>query len=285
MLLNRKITSVILDWSGTTLDGLVRAPALTVIGAFKKSGVDITMKEARLPMGLPKDRHICGILQIPSVAQKWKAVHGRQPDLVKDTQKVFKDFLPMQLEILSQKEFIKPLPGVMKTLKELKSMGIKIGLTTGFNTEMTQVILDNSKDIKLESHFDAIVSCDHPNIKRGRPYPDGVWENMQQMGTEHTYECMKVDDTQAGIMEGNSAGVWTAGLWKYNNYVGTHVDTMEELAALEAKKCKKEYQKLMEDSKKHLLEKQPSFVCETLVDLPAIIKKLNHDMNDYWHKK
>jgi phosphonoacetaldehyde hydrolase len=140
------------------------------------------------------------------------------------------------------------------------------------------VILDNSKDIKLASYFDSIVSCDDPNIKRGRPYPDGVWENMKQMGTESNFDCIKVDDTQAGILEGQSAGVWTVGVSKYNNYVGTQVQTMEALMALENQPCKKQYHQLMEESRQHLWEAKPSYVLDSLVDLPAIIAKLNLGM-------
>jgi phosphonoacetaldehyde hydrolase len=279
MLPRRKITTVILDLSGTTIDGLVRAPTFAFINVFKKHGVALTTNEARHPMGLNKDQHMSQILQIPSVAEKWKVTHGRQPDLVKDTKMLFNDFLPMQLKILSDQKFIKPLPGVMKTLQQLKDMGIKIGLTSGFNMEMTQTILDNSKDIKLASYFDAIIPANHTNIKRGRPYPDAVWENMQQMGTENTFECIKVDDTQAGIMEGNAAGVWTLGLSKYNNFVGMHIDSMEDLESLEKNtKRQSEYHQLIKNSSEHLLEKDPSYVRESLVDLPEVINQLNQEL-------
>ena len=43
---------VMLDCSGTTMDRYVDAPAVVFAEVFKKYGVEITMDEARRPMGL-----------------------------------------------------------------------------------------------------------------------------------------------------------------------------------------------------------------------------------------
>ena len=52
-----RIKSVILDFSGTTVDPYVIAPAITFVEVFKKHGISINMEQARL-MGLRKDIHI-----------------------------------------------------------------------------------------------------------------------------------------------------------------------------------------------------------------------------------
>jgi len=272
----RRISTVILDWSGTTIDAGVKAPAVPFVKVFKQHDVPITMLEARQPMGLPKDQHIRKILQIPSVAQRWEQIKGRKPDLDKDGKALFKDFLPLQLETLADKLYIKPLPKVLDTLKYLRMMGIKIGLTSGFNTEMTQTILNNSKDIDLASYFDAIIPADHPSIKRGRPYPDAVWANMIALGCEDARECLKVDDTQMGIQEGRTAGVQTLGLAKYNNYIGTYTEDIDQLA----RENDREYWKLMEASRKHLSEAQPTFVRDTLDEVLPIILQANQPWYD-----
>ena len=59
-----KISGLILDFSGTTLDPHVIAPAFSFMEAFAKEGVPITMEEARKPMGLRKDLHILRILEV-----------------------------------------------------------------------------------------------------------------------------------------------------------------------------------------------------------------------------
>ena len=48
------LKAVILDWAGTTLDYGCHAPAVVFTEVFKRRGVDISMEEAREPMGAHK---------------------------------------------------------------------------------------------------------------------------------------------------------------------------------------------------------------------------------------
>jgi len=66
-----KVQGVILDWSGTTADAHVLAPAVAFCEVFAKHNVPISMREAREPMGLRKDLHIGKILENPEVKQRW----------------------------------------------------------------------------------------------------------------------------------------------------------------------------------------------------------------------
>ncbi|GFN78185.1 phosphonoacetaldehyde hydrolase-like [Plakobranchus ocellatus] len=52
------VKACILDWSGTTVDRYVLAPAVVFVEVFGKYKVPITMAESRQPMGLRKDLHI-----------------------------------------------------------------------------------------------------------------------------------------------------------------------------------------------------------------------------------
>ena len=67
-----KVQAIILDWSGTTADAYVVAPAIVFFEVVKRQNVEISMAEARGPMGLRKDLHIEAILDIPSVQKKWE---------------------------------------------------------------------------------------------------------------------------------------------------------------------------------------------------------------------
>ena len=55
---------VILDWAGTTMDYGCYAPAVVFVEVYKRHGVEITMEQARRPMGLHKRDHIKAISQI-----------------------------------------------------------------------------------------------------------------------------------------------------------------------------------------------------------------------------
>ena len=47
-----KVKALVLDWSGTTADAYVIAPAVVFVEVFKNQGVEISMLDARSPMGL-----------------------------------------------------------------------------------------------------------------------------------------------------------------------------------------------------------------------------------------
>ncbi|MCB0167030.1 MAG: phosphonoacetaldehyde hydrolase, partial [Anaerolineae bacterium] len=70
------LQGIILDWAGTTIDYGSQAPAMVFVEVFQRQGVDITLEEARRPMGKAKWDHISDITQMVAVAQRWQAVHG-----------------------------------------------------------------------------------------------------------------------------------------------------------------------------------------------------------------
>ena len=70
----KKLKVGVLDFSGTTLDAHVIAPAIAFVRAFKVEGVDISMDEARIPMGLRKDLHILKLLEMPTIIDAWEKV-------------------------------------------------------------------------------------------------------------------------------------------------------------------------------------------------------------------
>ena len=59
-----KVQAIILDWSGTTADAYVVAPAVVFVEVFKRQNVEISMAEARGPMGLRKDLHIKALTEV-----------------------------------------------------------------------------------------------------------------------------------------------------------------------------------------------------------------------------
>jgi len=126
-----KIKGVVLDWSGTTADAYVIAPAVVFVEVFKKQGVEISMPEARGPMGLRKDLHIKALTEVPAIRERWAGVHGGYPG-DEDVERMFADFVPMQLDCLRQ--YAKLLPGVADVTRRLQARGIKIGSSTGFTS-------------------------------------------------------------------------------------------------------------------------------------------------------
>ncbi|WP_371363901.1 Phosphonoacetaldehyde hydrolase [Sporomusa rhizae] len=53
-----KVEGVLFDWAGTTVDFGCFAPVHVFLEIFKEAGVEISVQEARGPMGMLKKDHI-----------------------------------------------------------------------------------------------------------------------------------------------------------------------------------------------------------------------------------
>ena len=63
-MMQNKIQAVVFDWAGTTIDYGCFAPLGAFLETFESSGVEITLDEARQPMGLSKINHILSLIHI-----------------------------------------------------------------------------------------------------------------------------------------------------------------------------------------------------------------------------
>ncbi len=265
---NRKyvgpIKGVILDWSGTTADKYVIAPAVVFVDVFKKHGVPITMKEARLPMGLRKDLHIRAITQMPEVKKRWQSVHGREPNQ-QDVDEMFADFVPAQLDCL--RKYSTLLPGTAETVDTLRrEFGVKIGSTTGFTKSMVDILLEEAK----KQGYNPDVSVAGDEVFHGaRPKPFMVYRNMDLMDVHPVQAVVKVDDTVTGCQEGTEAGCWSVGIAKWSNYMD--VDSLEDAERLTPEE---EAYKLA-ISRDMLLKSGAHYVIDELTELPSVVADIN----------
>ena len=259
-----KVRGVILDWSGTTIDPFVIAPAVVFVDVFKSRGVNITMEEARGPMGLRKDLHIKALTETPSVIDKWYNVHNRKPN-DEDVKVMFNEFVPKQIEVL--KNHTDLLPHVNEVVNKLRNdHNIKIGTTTGFTSKMVDQIL---KDVKKQGYYpDASVAGDDV-INGARPGPFMVYRNLDLMNISPIQSVVKVDDTVSGVGEGLNAGCWTVGIAGYSNYM--NINTMDEYNNMSVE----EYNKRLEISTKKLVDSGAHYVIDNISYLPSVIDDIN----------
>jgi phosphonoacetaldehyde hydrolase len=221
-----KLQAAIFDWAGTVLDFGCLAPAVTFIEGFRREGVDITVAEAREPMGAHKRVHIEKITQMEPVRQRWIARHGKAPTDA-DVERMYQAFIPLQIQCLS--DYSTLIPGTLDIIAKLRARGCKIGATTGYSTEMTAV---NLKDAARQGYKpDHAVSA--TEVPAGRPFPHMCLENVIHLGVSTVEACVKVDDTRPGIEEGLSAGMWTIGVAISGNEVGLSLADWEKLSEAE----------------------------------------------------
>lgn len=218
------VKAVILDWSGTTADAYVIAPAVVFVEVFSKHGVEISMEEARGPMGLRKDLHIKALTEDPTIRERWKGVHGRYPDQ-SDVDTMFERFVPLQLECLPK--YTTLLPDVAEVTTKLQADGIKIGSSTGFTRPMVDILESAAKKQGYEP--DASVAGDEV-IHGARPKPFMVYRNLDLLDVHPIQSVVKVDDTVSGVGEALEAGCWGVGIARYSNYM--NVNSLEEIDQL-----------------------------------------------------
>jgi phosphonoacetaldehyde hydrolase len=216
MLVSEKFNNlgaVILDWSGTTIDYGCMAPTKVFLEVFRLQGVEITLGEARTPMGKFKRDHIAEILQMPRVALCWHDVHGRPAD-EGDIDTMYQAYTPLQLETTVQHADL--IPNVLETVETFRARGLKIGSCTGFTREMMQPLLPLVE--KQGYKPDALVCPD--DVGAGRPSPWMIYENMRRLEVYPPHSVVKIGDTVADVKEGLNAGVWTIALTITGNEVG-----------------------------------------------------------------
>ena len=264
------VSTVILDWSGTTADKFVIAPAVIFKLLFDSIGVPITMKEARLPMGLRKDLHIKQILKIPEVKERYIKIKGEKPTQ-NTVDELFKKFVPMQLECLS--EYSTLLPGTVDVVDHLRQeYNIKIGMTTGFTSPMVDILLSEAKKQGFVPDF-SVAGDEVENGMGFRPTPFMIYKNLVNLENGYPINSVvKVDDTVTGVWEGRNAGCWTVGVYGWSNYMD--IDSYRQW------KIMNNYQRLerIEKSKQILSTSGAHYVIDTINALPRVIDDINERM-------
>ncbi len=101
------------------------------------------------------------------------------------------------------------IDGAVETTSYIqKDLGLKIGSTTGFTSEMVDIL----KNVAAEAGYvpDCYVAADQ--VPQARPYPYMVWANCIKLDVNPIQAVVKVDDTADGVREGILAGCWSVGL-------------------------------------------------------------------------
>ena len=255
------LKAVLLDWAGTTMDYGCMAPAVVFQEVYKRQGVEITMEEAREPMGAHKRVHIRQISKNENVAERWQKKHGRKPT-EQDVDAMFKDFIPLQLACLA--DYADLIPGTIEAVAEFRTRELKIGSTTGYTGEMMDLL--QSEATQRGYTPDATVCA--TMVPAGRPHPYMCLQNAILLQTYPLEAMVKVGDTLPDIEEGLNAGMWTIGLAKTGNEMGL---TEEQIAALDPElreaKLSRAY-KRMQQTGAH-------YVVDSIADVAPILDQIN----------
>lgn len=214
------LRAAILDWAGTTVDYGCCAPAIVFMDVFKKHGVEISVSEARGPMGSAKREHIAQIAAMPRVAEGWKLAHGRA-SMEGDIDRMYADFIPMQVKCI--KDYADIIPGTIEAIASMRARGMKIGATTGYSREM----MDELEPIAAKQGYAPDVSVTASDVAVGRPAPWMAVKCLIEFNVFPAAAAVKIGDTVPDIGEGLNGGMWTVAVAKTGNEVGLSLPELE----------------------------------------------------------
>ena len=257
-----KIEGVILDWAGTTVDFGCFAPVNVFIDIFKHAGVDVTMEEARAPMGLLKIDHIRAMLSMPRISHLWQERFGREFN-EQDVEKLYAEFEPALMSSLA--EYTDVIPEVIEAVQTLRSQGLKIGSTTGYTQSMMDVVVPNAHKKGYSPDF--YITPDGTN-SLGRPYPYMIYRNMEALKLSASWKVVKVGDTTSDIKEAVNAGVWSVGVIIGSSEMGLSLSEYDALSEVDQEKA-------ISRTEQTFLQSGADFTIKTMGELPELIERIN----------
>jgi phosphonoacetaldehyde hydrolase len=217
-----RLRAVILDWAGTIVDFGSRAPIAALQSVFANAGVPVSIEEARESMGLAKKAHIRAILEIPRVRDAWILKYHAHP-VTSTVDQLYAEFVPTQVAVLENHSQL--IPGVAEAIGRMRSRGLKIGTTTGYNRTMLDYLLRRG----AEQDFCPDSAACPDDVPAGRPFPWMCYLNAIRLEAYPMAALVKIGDTVADVEEGVNAGMWTIGVTRTGNEIGLTEEEWEHL--------------------------------------------------------
>lgn len=256
-----RLQAAILDWAGTVVDFGSFAPTRIFVEAFASFDVEISLAEARGPMGMGKWDHIRSLCDQPEVAARFQQRFGHAPSDA-DVTAIYQRFMPLQIAKVG--EHCALIPGALDCIAELRQRGLKIGSCSGYPKQ----VMDKVVELAAANGYrpDHVVATDE--VPRGRPSPAQALANVIALGLDDVAGCVKVDDTEPGILEGRSAGMWTVALRFTGNFLGLDWEQYQALSTEQLAAERARIDQLFAASRPH-------YLIDTIAELPAVIDAIN----------
>jgi phosphonoacetaldehyde hydrolase len=176
------------------------------------------------------------------------------------------EFEPKLLSILNR--FADPIADVVDAVAELRSQGIKIGGTTGYNDTMMSIVAPKAEENGYAPDFWLTPDSVHG---KGRPYPYMVFENIVRLDMGMPAQVVKVGDTTSDMQEARNAGVWAVGVLRGSSMMGF---TQEEVQVM----APDVLQQHLDAARMKFMESGAHFVIEDMSQLQDTIRLINEKL-------
>jgi phosphonatase-like hydrolase len=183
-----EIKLVVFDLAGTTVvDRGQVSRAFTT--ALAEHNLEVTSEQVSSVRGFSKRQAVLDLIpEGPDRARRAEAVYTS-----------FLEHLTEQYRV----EGIEPIEGAERIFQWLRAQGIRIALNTGFDRDITELLLSA---LNWEKGIVDAVVCGE-DVRQGRPAPYLIFHAMEATGTTSVQEVANVGDTVRDLEAGYNAGV------------------------------------------------------------------------------
>ena len=252
-----QLRAAVFDWAGTVIDHGSLAPMGVFVKTFASFGVEISVAEARGPMGMAKRDHIKTLMAQPRVADAWAKAQGAAPDDAA-IDRVYAVFVPMNEAAVS--EYCTMIAGAVPAVERLRARGLKIGSTTGYTRSIMARVLPLAA---AQGYAPDNLVC-AGDLAEGRPSALMMYRTFLDLGVWPAWSVVKVDDTGVGIAEGLNAGCWTVAVAVSGNAFGLNPSDTAKLSA-------GEFAAMKAAAYADLRQTGAHYVIDSVADLDAVI--------------
>lgn len=182
------IKLMVFDMAGTTVEDGGQVPK-AFNAALAECGIRITDEQLAQIRGASKREAIAELV----------AKYGK-PEWQGRAETVYASFVRHMA-----REFncgVRAIPGAEDTFRFLKTAGVKIALTTGFDRDIASLLLDALGWKTIADHF----ACGD-DVPRGRPAPYLIFRAMEATGVDSVHDVGALGDTVLDLQAGYNAGV------------------------------------------------------------------------------
>ncbi len=256
-----QIKLAVFDWAGTTVDYGSSAPAVVFERTFAAKSIRFTRPEINAFMGMEKKGHIRSLLATESGSSQFRRVFGRDWT-ENDVEDFYQAFEANLFDVVA--EYSAPISGTVEAVRALRDMGIKIGSTTGYTSQMMERVLPAAE--KGGYVPDCVVTPDIAGA--ARPTPFMLFECMKRLNVYPPRLVVKVGDTVIDMEEGVNAGAWSIGIITGSNLLGLTEDEYDAMPAQELAARKKAVEEKYYAAGADL-------VIDSIAQLPEAIREIN----------
>jgi phosphonatase-like hydrolase len=181
----------VFDLAGTTLNDNESYVADAFIQASEDFGIMLSEERIKKAMGYKKREAIQMLLKNAGerTDENWiDNIHNRFTEHINERYR---------------SEEFEEVEGASKVFSELKKLGLRIAINTGFSRSTADIIFSKLDWFEKEL-VDGSITSDE--VERGRPAPDMILELQNRFRLTGSEQIVKVGDTPSDLLEGKKAG-------------------------------------------------------------------------------